>query len=233
MSSAKRRLAAAASLLALLAPAAAQGAGRVDPYGLSLSWVGDMAFSSDEGLPAGGVGGAIGPLRRELRADLVTGNLEGTLTYGGASKCPGGSGGDCFAFRAPPAYARGLHRVGFGLVNVANNHSNDFGDTGQASTAAALRGARARSPAGPAQVTVVRVGGIRVAAVGFAPYPWAAPLLDIPAAQSLVRAARRRAPIVLAFIHAGAEGADKTHTPFGTEHAFGENRGTPRRSPTP
>jgi Bacterial capsule synthesis protein PGA_cap len=29
-------------------------------------------------------------------------------------------------------------------------------------------------------------------------------------------------------MHVGAEGSDKTHTPHGTEYAFGENRGDPR-----
>src|SRR5690349_9723794 len=86
----------------------------------TLSWVGDIAFSADRGLPAGNVGGAIGPLKHYLRADVVTGNLEGTLATGGSSKCGKRKRrrsvqheGDCFSFRAPPFYARGLRRVGF------------------------------------------------------------------------------------------------------------------------
>ena len=34
--------------------------------------------------------------------------------------------------------------------------------------------------------------------------------------------------MVIVAIHAGAEGADKTHTPRGSEFAFGENRGNAR-----
>src|SRR4051812_35060369 len=111
-------LLALAAAVGLAAPAHA--AGRLERVGtLTLSWVGDIAFSSDQGLPAGGVGGAIGPLARLLDSDVVTGNLEGTLATGGRSKCRGGSGGDCFAFRAPPRYARGLRRAGFDVMNVA------------------------------------------------------------------------------------------------------------------
>ena len=226
-----RAVVAVAAALALAAPAAALGAGSVAPFGLSVSWVGDMAFSSDKGLPPGGPGAAFAPLRRYLRADLVTGNLEGTLATSGSSKCPGNGShppGDCFAFRAPPSYAYGFAHAGFDLLNVANNHANDYGDIGQAQTAAALRSAGIAYAGRPGQITVLRVNGIRVAAVGFAPYPWAAPLLDVPAAAALVRAARRRAPIVLAFIHQGAEGADRDHVPYGPETAFGENRGDAR-----
>src|SRR6478672_9492727 len=168
----------------------------------TLSWVGDIAFSSDRGLPAGGVGGAIGPLKYYLRADVVTGNLEGTLTTGGASKCGRrrraiAHAGDCFAFRAPPSYARGLRRVGFDLVNQANNHANDYGATGQAQTSAALRSAGIAYTGRPGQITVLHVRHAKVAFVGYAPYPWASPLLDIPAAQLLVREARRRADLVV------------------------------------
>ena len=195
---------------------------------LTLSWVGDMAFSSDEGLPAGGVDAALGPVRRALEADVVTGNLEGTLTARGRSKCGGGSGGTCFAFRAPPSYARGFARVGFDVLNMANNHANDYGSTGLRDTVAALRGAGIR-PAGLAgQITRMRVGGARVAFVGFASYPWSGPLLDLPAARAAVRAADVGADLVVAFFHGGAEGAGRTRVPFGTETAFGENRGNLR-----
>src|SRR5689334_3632107 len=94
------------ALALLAAPAAAPAAhaeGQLAPYGMSISWVGDMAFSTDKGLPPGGPGAAFAPLRRYLKADLVTGNLEGTLATGGPSKCSGGDTGDCFAFRAPPS----------------------------------------------------------------------------------------------------------------------------------
>jgi len=215
-------------VLACAAAPAARAAGSLKEVEVfTLSWVGDMAFSSSHGLPAGDVPGALGPVKPLLAADVVTGNLEGTLATGGSSKCGGGSS-DCFAFRAPPRYARGLRRMGFDLLNVANNHFNDFGDTGQAQTIGALDGAGVAHTGRVGQITTLRVEGARVAFVGFAPYPWAAPLLDIGAAQALVREAKARADLVVVMFHGGAEGADRTHVPFGKETAFGENRGNLR-----
>jgi hypothetical protein len=214
---------------AALVPAAAQARGKIEAVKVfTLSWVGDMAFSSQQGLPAGDVPGAIGPLKSYLEADVITGNLEGTLATGGSSKCGGGSGGNCFAFRAPPRYARGLRRMGFDLLNVANNHANDYGPTGMAQTAEALRGARVAYSGRPGQITTLNVKGARVAFVGFASYPWSGPLTDIAAAQRTVRAAKAGADLVVVMFHGGAEGSDKTHVPYGTETAFGENRGNLR-----
>ena len=84
------------------------------------------------------------------------------------------------------------------------------------------------TPAVPARSSFVASARTRVALVGFAPYPWAAPLLDPAAAMRLVRKARRRADVVVVLMHAGAEGSGQTHTPRSTEFAFGENRGRPR-----
>ena len=196
---------------------------------VSLNWVGDIAFSTRQGLPPGGPSRVLARVRKVLEAaDYTTGNLEGTLGHGGPSKCSGG-GSNCFAFQAPASYARGLARVGFDLFNLANNHSRDFGVSGTRQTVRALVAAGLRHTGLTGETRVVSVGGHRMAFLGFAPYPWASPLLDIPAARRQIAAAARRADIVVVFIHAGAEGSGETHTPHGTEHAFGENRGAARR----
>ncbi len=194
----------------------------------TFQWVGDIALSAQRGLPPGGVYGALAPVRGMLRdAPLTAGNLEGTLSSGGVSKCAR-LGGNCFAFQAPTYLAGQLHAAGFRLVNQANNHSMDFGPGGRAQTLGALRAAGISSTGLPGEITYRRVGGIRCAFLGFAPYPYDADLLDIAAAQSLVWRARRHAPLVVVIIHAGAEGAGALHTPFGTETYLGENRGDPR-----
>jgi hypothetical protein len=64
--------------------------------------------------------------------------------------------------------------------------------------------------------------------MGFSPYPWSAPLNDIPAAARLVRRAAAEADIVIVLMHAGAEGANEIHTPYGSETAYGEDRGNVR-----
>lgn len=196
---------------------------------ITLEWVGDIALSTQRGLPPGGLQQGLSPVRDLLRhADLTLGNLEGTLSVGGASKCGGVGGGTCFAFQAPPGVAGELRGLGFDLVNQANNHSLDYGPSGRRQTFGALRRAKIAHTGMPGEVTILRVRGRKVAFVGFAPYPYDADLLDIAAAQRLVRRAKSRASLVVVLIHAGAEGADRLHTPYGSEYYLGENRGNPR-----
>jgi hypothetical protein len=224
------RPALAACLCALAAvPAPALAADPEPVAGVTLNWVGDISFSTREGLPSGGPRSALSRVSRYLQgADLTTGNLEGTLGHGGPSKCSS-NGGDCFAFQAPPSYARALKRVGFDLFNLANNHSRDFGQSGIRQTLSALTAAGLRHTGLAGEIKVLKVRGQKVAFLGFAPYPWASPLTDIPEAKRMIARAAARAKIVVVFIHAGSEGAGSTHVPHGTEHAFGEHRGETRR----
>jgi poly-gamma-glutamate capsule biosynthesis protein CapA/YwtB (metallophosphatase superfamily) len=120
-------------------------------------------------------------------------------------------------------------RAGFDVLNVANNHAADYGPAGEARTLAALYRAHIGAAGSPGHVEVRSAGGLRVALLGFAPYPWAASLTDIPKAAALVRRADEGADLVVVMMHAGAEGADRIHTPAGGETAFGENRGNARR----
>jgi hypothetical protein len=200
------------------------------PQTVRIGWVGDIAFDTDSGLPRGGPKSVLAPVERLLHGvDTMVGNLEGTLGRGGPSKCSGRNGGGCFSFQAPASYARAFRSAGFDLFNDANNHFNDHGATGQRQTVAALDRAHLAHSGRPGEIEVVRAGRVRVAYVGFAPYPWAASLLDIAGAQRLVAKAARRADVVVAMIHAGAEGAGALHVPQGRETAFGENRGETRR----
>jgi hypothetical protein len=196
---------------------------------VTLEWVGDIALSTQLGLPPGGVYNALAPVRGILRrADLTLGNLEGTLSVGGVSKCARLGPSQCFAFQAPPSEAFGLHGLGFGLVNQANNHSMDYGPAGRAQTVAALDQAHIAHTGFPGEITYLSRDHVRMAFLGFAPYPYDSNLLDIPGAQALVRQAKRHAAIVVVIIHAGAEGAGALHTPNGTEYYLGENRGDAR-----
>jgi hypothetical protein len=188
-----------------------------------------MALSTGLGLPPGGVQGILAPLRFRLRdADVTVGNLEGTLSIGGASKCGGANTSTCFAFQAPPSYARQYRALGFDLVNQANNHAMDYGSSGHRQTLAALKRAGVAYTGLPGQITYLSVKRRRIAFIGFAPYPWASNLLNIRSAKAMVRRAKAHAALVVVIIHAGAEGSDATHTPHGTEYFLGENRGNPR-----
>ena len=196
---------------------------------VTLNWVGDIALSSERGLPPDGLAASLAPVASALRSgDGTIGNLEGTLSVGGGSKCGSDGGATCFAFQAPPAVAGELRSAGFRLVNQANNHSLDFGEDGRAQTLAALHRYGLPYTGLPGQITTLSLHGTRVAFIGFAPYRYTASLLDVPAAEALVRAARRQARLVVVIIHAGAEGSTATHVPDGDETFLGEDRGDAR-----
>jgi poly-gamma-glutamate capsule biosynthesis protein CapA/YwtB (metallophosphatase superfamily) len=183
-----------------------------------------FAFTGDLALVAGPADAYFRSVRRDLRGDVVLGNLEGTLTERGSAKCGAGSS-DCFAFHAPPSYARLLEQAGFTVLNLANNHALDYGAVGQADTVAAVRAAGMLTTGRPGEIAYVKVRGTRIAVLGFAPYPWAQSLLNLSAARALVRRADRWADLVIVTMHAGAEGSEHQHVRAGTERFLGENRG--------
>jgi poly-gamma-glutamate capsule biosynthesis protein CapA/YwtB (metallophosphatase superfamily) len=201
----------------VVVPSAGSADGRV----VTISGTGDIAMA-----PSGSGAASFfdSGIRKALRADIALGNLEGTFATGGSSKCGAGST-DCFAFRAPPSYSGALKRAGFTIMNLANNHALDYGESGQAETIAALKRVGLRFTGRPGEIAVLRRRGTKVAFVGFAPYPWAQSLLDIEEAVDLVRQADRKADMVVVTMHAGAEGTAEQHVRPGPEWFLGEPRG--------
>ncbi len=198
---------------------------RAAPAGVvTIVATGDIVMGSTPNLPPDGGRSFFNGVKADLAGDVVLGNLEGTLSTGGGSKCGSGST-SCYAFQTPPSYAVWLKKAGFTIMNLANNHAYDFGPSGQEQTLAALAKQRLAHTGRPGQIAYRQVGEINVAVVGFAPYPWAQPLTDIPAARRLVKKAAANADVVIVTMHAGAEGAEHSHVSPGTETYLGENRG--------
>jgi Bacterial capsule synthesis protein PGA_cap len=195
--------------------------------GVSFAAVGDTMLGNAPELPAD-PGSYLDQVKGQLSGDVVFGNLEGTLTdIADSPKCDGAAPGECYAFRTPASYARYLAAAGFTVMNDANNHSLDYGEAGLEETVAALHRAGIAQDGLPGEITTVKVGGEKVAFLGFAPYDYTASLLDLPAARTLIRRAARRAQIVVVAIHAGAEGSDAQHVTGAEETYLGEDRGNP------
>ena len=161
-------------------------------------------------------------------AHIAAVNYEGTFGPGGASKCGGGQQG---LLRLPGAAGQRADAAagGVDIVNHANNHAFDYGALGWRSTRDALAKAKVAATGAPGEIKVINRRGTKVAFAG---------LLDLQLDEPDGRRRPRRAPgssarpsqadIVVAFLHAGAEGADKQHVPRGPESAFGEYRGDSR-----
>ena len=191
---------------------------------VTIAATGDVAMGRDGVLPGDGGATLFDAVERHLAGDVVLGNLETALTSGGVSKCGAGSLG-CFAFRSPPEGARWLARAGFTVLNLANNHSFDYGAEGERETVAALDRFRLANTGRPNEVAVEQIDGLRVAILGFAPYPWAQSLLDVDGAKRFVRRADEKADLVVVTMHAGAEGTASAHVLGRPETYLGESRG--------
>ncbi|QYM75934.1 CapA family protein [Leucobacter luti] len=154
--------------------------------------------------------------------DLVMGNLEQTITDDtGVRKCSGIS--DCLAFRSAPSAA--AHFAGFDLLNLANNHSRDFGAAGYDATKEHLAAAGIRTTGDRDEITIAQVGGIKVAILGFAPYDEFNRVTDLRRVQQIVRSASAAADIVIVQAHMGAEGRGADVVRPGAEYMYGERRG--------
>lgn len=192
---------------------------------LTLAAVGDTELGNSPQLPSD-PSAYLQPITKALAAPIVFGNLEGTITDRGQSKCvPNGT--SCYTFRVPSSYAAIYRSAGFTIMNSANNHAYDFGQQGVTDTSAALKAAGIVQAGLPGQIGVESEGNLKVAFVDFAPYYNTNNMLDFPAAARLITQAHQLANVVVVYMHAGAEGASAAHVTRKSETFFGENRGNP------
>jgi len=198
---------------------------------ITVSATGDIMMSNaPNGLPPNDGAGFFDSVQGDLKSDLVMGNLEQPLTEDtGASKCGTPPEPNCFAFRSPPSYAAHLKEGGFQLMNLANNHTRDFGVQGAKNTRAALDAAGIKYTGAEDEITVVAVKGIKVAVVGFSGYAGANNLNDLDHSRTVIQQAKQQADLVIVQVHMGAEGAAMQHVKPGNEIFHGENRGDPIR----
>ena len=197
---------------------------------LSIVAVGDVMIGS--GFPAGNLPKddaleSFKEVKPFLNGDIVFGNLEGAiLDSGNSEKCKNSKAGTCYAFRMPDRYGKILKEAGFSLMSTANNHANDFGETGRRNTARVLDEVGIYH-AGPVEnkSVVFEKEGIRYGFCAFSPNSNMLSVNDLEQATDLVKELRPMADIVIVSFHGGAEGASHTHVPRQNEYFFGENRG--------
>jgi poly-gamma-glutamate capsule biosynthesis protein CapA/YwtB (metallophosphatase superfamily) len=157
-------------------------------------------------------------------ADILFGNFESSLTnYPYSSKDI--SRGQTFAFRSPPAYAQLFAEAGFDVLNIANNHTMDFGVVGQRDTIQNLEATGIKTLGHKNQILYLEVNQIPIAMIGFTTYDLYNSVHNLKAAKSLVKEAKNNAKIAIVSMQIGAEGTSALHVKDKTEFFYGENRG--------
>jgi len=157
-------------------------------------------------------------------ADMVFGNLEGPLTDGGEPVKPQKE--NYFSFRTPERYATLLKNAGFNVMNIANNHSSDFGPAGVENTLKSLRSAGIKTTGG-ARIALLIIRGKRVVVAGFSfswpDHPYS--INNVEKAAEIVATLKQKNDIVVVSFHGGSEGNSALHLSGKNEFLFGENRG--------
>lgn len=196
---------------------AALSFGQENPGRLTLAAVGDIRLDGPVGelirrfgpeYPTSGLGGA-------LRADIVLGNLECSLTRRGKKL------EKTWNFRAPPEHLAALTKAGFNLLTLANNHSFDYGREGFLDTLTHLKkaglsyigGGRDRAEA--ESLRVIEKNGLRVGFLGFtSTHPeeaWArankpgVAYSDFARFPAVIAAAKPRVDVLVVVFHGGTE----------------------------
>jgi len=157
-------------------------------------------------------------------ADVAFGNFEDTLTeHEKTSKTPGS--GRQYAFRSPPHYAELMYQEGFRILNVANNHANDFGETGFKDTLANMRQAGIAVAGLRDEAATLSVRGLNIAVLGFTYSSRFNTVFEVEEAAARVRLAKTKGEYVIVTFHAGAEGSPAIWHSNEDEQFMGENRG--------
>lgn len=174
----------------------------------------------------------LAPLRPLVRsADVVLVNVESAIGEGPApSKC-GPTSTNCFAFRSPRTSAAALRAIAprrIVVANVANNHSNDAGRSGQDSTVAALVAAGVHVTGDDTLATpVVTAAGDTIGVLGFYTSKETPDARDTAAVFRHVARAVEEYPAVIVTMHLGAEGRGAQNTRDTSEVYLGIDRGNP------
>ncbi|WP_062052716.1 CapA family protein [Aquimarina longa] len=160
------------------------------------------------------------------KADLLFGNLEGTLTDEGKNAKHCSDPSKCYSFRSPEYFGKFLEEAGFDVMSIANNHIGDFGSIGIKNTSKTLEKhsiAYAGVFAQPS--TIFEKDGITYGFCAFAPNKDCIKIHNLTNAKKIVTELKEKVDIVIVSFHGGAEGLKHTHVTRKTERFYGEDRG--------
>ena len=167
------------------------------------------------------------PVHHVLQSgDLLFGNLEGVFCSKGGTPKRCKDHTKCYVFRMPDHFLDCILEAGYDVLSVANNHVNDFGPAGRASTAAMLDSADvAYAGFATHPWTLFEKEGVTYGFAAFAPNRGTMDLLDYDRAAEITAILDSMADVVIISFHGGAEGKDHQHVLRGNEEYLGANRG--------
>lgn len=159
-------------------------------------------------------------------ADVLFGNLEGTLTDEGENAKSCSDPSKCYSFRSPEVYGNYLADAGFNVMSIANNHIGDFGNIGIKNTVKTLEKHNiAYAGIFAKESTLFEKNGLTYGFCAFAPNKDCIKIQNLKNAKRIVRELKEKADVIIVSFHGGAEGFDHTHVPRKTETFYGEDRG--------
>lgn len=202
---------------------------------LTLAFVGDImmgtTFPEDAGsayLPANDGANLFADCDSLLRAaDITAGNLEGTLLDSGGTPKRCSNPKLCYIFRTPTRYVGNLVNAGFDLLSIANNHANDSGSQGVASTQKTLKeaGIAYAGRAEGARTAIIEKNGYKIGYAAFGHSRGTMSINNLASVKQTISDLKKNSDIVIVSFHGGGEGPKYSHVANATETAFGENRG--------
>ena len=201
------------------------------PDTLTIAAVGDIMtgtnFPNESYLPSDSgryLWRAVKPILQN--SDITFGNLEGTILNEGGEQKECKNPKLCYLFRSPEYLAVNFIESGFDLMSVANNHANDFGNTGRHNTQQVLDSLQINHAGSIDQpYSIQKIGHVKVGFCAFAPNRGTVSIHDYDQIQRIISHLDTLTDLVIASFHAGAEGAKHQHVTRKREVYYGEDRG--------
>ncbi|HMA99413.1 MAG TPA: CapA family protein [Spirochaetota bacterium] len=194
---------------------------------ITFNFTGDIMTGSDYPSPAYLPPSGFNVFRDTLRfltnADITMGNLEGVIC--GRQTHSRKKGKHVYAFRMPPATAAILAEAGFDILNLANNHSRDFGYNGfkQCTNYLAANGINYTGIKN--KPLYMHVKGVKLTVLGFSCYSYHNNINNLSKAAAYIRKEAAKTEILIVTFHGGAEGNKAYKVPKKTEYYYSERRG--------